>query len=174
MGNLTGKYDPEASAQQELGKLPTGEYQVVIVESDVKPNKSNTGEYAELVYEVIDGPCKGRKLWANLTLTHTNEMAQSIGQRQMASLREATGVANPNDTQDLHYKPHIIRVEFYPVDSVIAYGSKKGTKRQYEENEIKAWKKLEGGASGNAPPAASASQPTTAPSGKPAWARNAA
>jgi len=176
MGNLTNKYDPNAEAQKELGKWPTGEYLVQIVESDVKANKNNTGEYAELVYEAMDGDNKGRKLWANIMLTHTNETAQSIGQRQMASLREATGILSPNDTTDFHYKPHIIRVEYYPVGSTYAYGSKKGQARQYEENEIKAWKKADGVvASGNAPPFAAAAGATPAsPSSRPTWAGNKA
>src|SRR5690606_27112630 len=89
MGNLTGMIDPTAEAQQELGKWPTGEYLVQIVDSAVKDNKSGTGKFAEMVYEAIDGPMKGRKLWANLTLTHTNNTAQEIGQRQLRSLREA-------------------------------------------------------------------------------------
>lgn len=177
MGNLTNKYNPNAEAQKELGKWPTGEYLVQIVESDVKANKQNTGEYAELVYEAMDGDNKGRKLWANLTLTHTNETAQSIGQRQMASLREATGVLSPNDTQDFHYKPHIIRVEYYPVGSTYAYGSKKGQARQYEENEIKAWKKADGVVtSGNAPARSQGASPAqaTAPSdSQPPWKRAA-
>jgi len=176
MGNLTGKYDPTAEAQQELGKWPTGEYLVQIVDSDVKENKSGTGEFAEIVYEAIDGPMKGRKLWANLTLTHTNNTAQEIGQRQMASLREATGVTNPNDTQDFHYKPHVIRVEYYEIGSVYAYGKKKGQKREFEENEIKAWKKAEGfaGGQGNAPAAAAASPQTTAPSDAAPWLKKQA
>lgn len=173
MGNLSGKYDPNAEAQQDFGKWPTGEYAVQIVDSDVKPNNSNTGEYAELVYEAIDGPLKGRKLWCNVTLTHTNQVAQDIGQRQMASIREATGVHAPQDTQDFHYKPHVIRVEFYPTGSVITSGKKKGQTRDRDENEVKAWKKLDG-AMGNAP-----TQPTAAATGaspsSPPWAqRNAA
>lgn len=177
MGNLTNKYDPSAEAQKELGKWPSGEYLVQIVESDVKANKNNTGEYAELVYEAMDGEHKGRKLWANLTLTHTNETAQSIGQRQMASLREATGVLSPDDTRDFHYKPHVIRVEFYPVGSTYAYGSKKGQARQYEENEIKAWKKAEGFvASGNGSPfaGAAAATPASPSESRAPWQRAAA
>ncbi|MGV8956019.1 MAG: DUF669 domain-containing protein [Cypionkella sp.] len=170
MASLIGKFDPNAEAQTDPGKLPTGEYLVQVVDSDVKPTKNNTGEYAELTYEVMDGPLKGRKHWARITLDNQNKDAVEIGQRQMASLREATGVANPRDTQDFHNIPHIIRIEFYAAGSA----KRNGQVRQYDEAEIKAWKKAE---AGNAPAAVAVASPTTtAPSEQaatPPWKRAA-
>ena len=175
MANLTGKYDPNAEAQQDLGKLPTGEYLAQIIDSDIKPNSNNNGEYAEFVYEVMDGPLKGRKHWQRITLDNPNGKAVEIGNRQFASLREAVGVMNPRDTQDLHYKPNVIRIEFQPAGSVYTSGAKKGQPRQYDEAEIKAWKKAEGDV-GNVAGGVSAADATTAsPSSAAPWnRRNAA
>jgi hypothetical protein len=175
MANLTGLYDPTAEAQQDLGKLPTGEYLARIFDSDVKPTNNNEGQYMELAYEVIDGPLKGRKHWERITLSNPNPKAVEIGNRQFAAIREATGVANPTKTEELHNKPHIIRVEFYPAGSEYQYGKRKGQKRDRDEAEIKAWKPL-AGASGNAPAAASvpAATPASPSSASPPWARNAA
>lgn len=142
MANINGLYDPESEPQQDLGKLPTGEYLAHIIESDVE-NKEN-GTSLKVVYEVIEGPLKGRRHWHYFTLQHTNEKAQEMGNRQFASLRDVTGEKIVRDTQKLHRKPHIIRIEFSPAGSEYTYGSRKGQKRQYDDAEIKAWKKTEG------------------------------
>lgn len=137
MANLTGTYDANAEAQQQFDPLPTGDYPAQIVDSDMKPTKKNDGHFLELEYDVIDGPCKGRKVWVRLNLDNPNAKAVEIANRQFASIREATGVANPRDSQELHYKPHTIRVEF------IKAGTTKGTKTyDRDANEVKAWSKL--------------------------------
>jgi hypothetical protein len=165
MANLNGTYDPNAEAGADLGKLPTGEYVAQIVDSDMKPTSNNSGHFLELVYEVIEpAALKGRKHWERLSLDNPNAQAVEIANRNFASIREATGVMAPRDSQELHYKPHVIRVEFYAAGSVYTGGSKKGQARDRDEAVIKAWKKLEGGASASAPantpaPAAPAQSP---------------
>lgn len=171
MANINGLYDPGAEPQQDLGKLPTGEYVAQIVESDVESKES--GQFLKAVYEVLEGPMKGRKHWHNFTLQHANDKAQEIGNRQFASLREVTGVTKVRDSQELHFKPHIIRVEFYPAGSVYTGGSKKGQQRQYDDAEIKAWKKLDAAA---APALSEGNGQAAASNGgsAPPWQRKAA
>lgn len=144
MANLYGSYDPNAEAQQDFGKLPTGDYVAQIIDSDMKPTNDNMGEYLELTYEVMDGPLKGRKHWERLNLKSQHAQVAEIANRQFASVREATCVANPRDSQELHYKPHVIRVENYPAGSLYTSGKKKGQTRYREEANIKAWKRLDG------------------------------
>ncbi|HEY1142281.1 MAG TPA: DUF669 domain-containing protein [Lysobacter sp.] len=159
MANLNGAYDPNAEAQQDFAPLPTGEYVARITESDMKPTSNNTGYYLELVYEVAEGDAKGRKLWVRLNLQNQNDKTVEIANRQFASIREAIGVANPRDSQELHNKPHIIRVEFIPA------GAKRGNKTyDRDTNEVKAWKKLDAAtapaiSSGQASAGAAASTP---------------
>lgn len=140
MANLYGSYDPNAETQTDFAAIPAGEYTSQIVDSDMKPTKKNDGEFLELEYEVMDGEFKGRKLWARLNLKSANAQAQEIANRQFASIREATCVANPRDSQELHYKPHVIRVEFIPAGTT----QKNGYTTTRDGNEVKAWKKLEG------------------------------
>ncbi len=155
MAVLTGAFDPNAQAQQDYSPLPTGEYVAQIVDSDMKPTKSNTGHYLELVYEITEGEHKGRKVWVRLNLDNPNANAVEIANRQFAAIREATGVPNLRTSEELHYRPHVIRVEFF------AAGSKRGNgTRDRDENEVRAWKVLEGATQGAAPTAAVA--PTTA------------
>jgi len=161
MANLTNAYDPNAEAQQDLGKLPSGEYVAQIVESDMKPTNGNTGTYLELAYVVLEGPLAGRKHWERLNLEHQSPKVVEIANRQFASLREAVGVPNPRDSQELHYKPHVIRIEFSAAGSMITSGSKKGQVRDRDEATIKAWKKLDGAAPAVSAPAQQQSAPAT-------------
>lgn len=139
MANLRSAYDPNAEAQQDIGPLPTGEYTAVIVDSDMKPTSNNNGHYLELVYQVTDGECAGRKVWVRLNLDNPNPKTVEIANRQFAAIREATGVINPDDSVQLHNKPHVIRVEFIPSGTV------KGNKTyDRDSNEVRAWKRLDG------------------------------
>jgi hypothetical protein len=167
MALLTGTYDPNAEAAADLGKLPTGEYVAQIIDSDIKPTSGNNGHFLELTYEVIEpAALKGRKHWERLNLDNPSVKVVEIANRQFASIREATGVANPRDSQELHYKPHVIRVEFYAAGTPYTSGSKKGTPRDRDEATIKAWKKLEGPAPATAPAPAAAPAAGVSPWGR--------
>lgn len=172
MAKLFGTYDPNAEAQQDLGKLPTGDYLARIIESDMKPTNGNTGRYLELVYEVIEGPMKGRRHWERLNLENENADTVAIANRQFASVREATGVLMPNDSQELHNKPHMIRVEFYPAGSQYTAGKRKGQTRDRDEAVIKSWKKPDGAV----PSAAAVGESVAGESADstPPWKRNKA
>lgn len=168
MANISNLYNPEAEAQADFSAIPTGEYPAVIVDSDMKPTKKNDGQYLELVHEITAGDFKGRKVWGNLNLDNPNAQAVEIANRQMASIREATGVMNPTDSQQLHYKPMVIRVEFIPAGTT----QKNGYVTTKDANEIKAWKKAEGAVVSQPAqqPAANQATGTTTPP----WQRNAA
>ncbi|MBO9717483.1 MAG: DUF669 domain-containing protein [Pseudoxanthomonas sp.] len=179
MANLSGAYDPNAEASQDFAPIPTGDYLAQIVDSDMKPTRNNDGHYLELVHEIIDGPLAKRKLWHNINLDNPNADAVRIGNEQFASVREATGVPNPIDSHELHYRPVVIRVEFQPADppdwKPAATGRKK--RRDRDQSVIKSWKKPEGAsASGNAAAASSAPAAIAAsPSDStPPWKRNRA
>lgn len=182
MALLHNLYNPSAEAQEDLNKLPTGEYVAVIIDSDLKPTNDNTGHYLALTYSVTEGPYKNRKHWENINLDHQNQQVVEIANRQFAAIREATGVPNPRDSAELHFRPHIIRIENYPVGSVVSYGKRKGQVRDREEASIKAWKALD---SNGAPAVVSqGATPATAPqqsapaqsagAAVPPWKRNAA
>lgn len=167
MANLTGLIDYNASPESEFGALPSGEYPALITDSDVKPTKSGTGSYLELVYQVIDGAYKGRKVWARITLQNPNSTAVQIGQQHLAQLRHATGQLQLTDSQQLHNIPHVIRVEHKPASG--SYG---------ESNEVREFKALGGAVAQPAPrpaftPPAPAVNAAPAAGGLP-WQRNAA
>ena len=165
MANLTGMYNPEAEAQQDFAPIPSGEYPAQIVESDMKPTKNNNGQYLELTYAVIDGEFKGRKVWVRLNLDNPNAQAVEIANRQFASIRDAAGVGQVTQSEQLHYKPHTIRVELIPAGTA----QRNGGVTAKDSNEIRGWKKLDDGIpfeAGSSAPAAAAPRQNAAPWGK--------
>ena len=163
MANLTGMYNPEAEAQQDFAPIPSGEYPAQIVESDMKPTKNNNGQYLELTYAVIDGEFKGRKVWVRLNLDNPNAQAVEIANRQFKSIQESAGVLNPTQSEQLHYKPHMIRVELIPAGT----SQRNGGVTAKDSNEIRGWKKLDDGIPfDTSAPAAAPARQNAAPWGK--------
>jgi hypothetical protein len=142
--------------------LPAGTYNARIIESSVEPLKSGNGLGMKLTLDIIDGPHKGRRLWSQLNIQHTNEVAQKIGQQQLSAICHAVGVINMQDTAQLHNKPLKVRVKIRQ-DAV--YGDK---------NEVAGYEAMGGVAT---PPAAQAAAPQApaAPFGAKAapWAKAA-
>lgn len=164
---MIGNFDATSVAPREdFSPIPVGEYAAQIVDSDVKPTRNNTGHYAELTFEVTDGEFKGRRVWARLNLDNPNPKAVEIAQRELSAICHAVGVLQVNDTQQLHYKPMVIRVDIEQRDGYAP------------SNTIKAYKAPAGGVgNGQASPAASP-QPnaaaTAASPSSPPWAQKAA
>lgn len=164
---LIGHFDAtQVAPREDFSPIPVGEYSAHIVDSDVKPTKNNTGHYAELEFEVTAGEFKGRKVWARLNLDNPNPKAVEIAQRELSAICHAVGVLQVTDTQQLHYKPLVIRVDIEERDGYSP------------QNVIKAYKAAPGG-QGNAPatgaataaPAATSASPSSA---APPWAQKAA
>ncbi len=91
--------------------IPAGEYEAVIAESDMKPNKANTGAYLELKAEIVSGDHKGRKLTTRLNLHNPSQKAVEMAKRELSSICHATGVLRPGDSSELHNIPLMIRVK---------------------------------------------------------------
>lgn len=90
--------------------IPTGEYLCVITSSEEKQTKSRNGSYLELEFEVIEGPCKGRKLWDRLNLENPNETTVKIARATLSAICRAVNVLTPNDSYELHDLPLVCKV----------------------------------------------------------------
>lgn len=161
-------FNPNTVAPSEdLSPIPSGEYVAIIVDSGCKPTKNNAGHYLELVYQVIDGQFKGRKVWARFNFDNANADAVRIGMEQLSAVCHACGNLaefNPyNGAQHLHNIAHVIRVELQKANPA--------KNRERDSNEVKAWKKA-GGVVQQAPaqPAAAAPAPQQA-GAAPTWAQ---
>jgi len=96
--------------QAATGPVPAGTYLAHITESDVQPLKSGNGTGLKLTFEIIDGQYKGRKIWENLNIQHSNEDTQRIAQSQLSALCHAVNVIKLQDTAALHLKPVNLKV----------------------------------------------------------------
>jgi hypothetical protein len=77
----------------------------------MKPNKDGTGSYLQLTFEILDGPHKGRLLWARLNLDNPNATAVAIAKAELSAICRAVGVLAPKDSVELHDLPLVIHVK---------------------------------------------------------------
>jgi hypothetical protein len=100
----------DVDPNQSFEPIPAGKYVAAIVDSTTKPTKNGAGEYLELVFEVLDGPYKGRRVWERLTLKHVNDTTVRIARGNLSAICRAVGVMAPNDSSELHDLPLSITV----------------------------------------------------------------
>lgn len=169
MASLTGFDANNVPEQQELSALPEGQYTVIATASEMKPTSKGTGQYLQMTFEVLDGPQKGRKVWARLNLVNPNQTAVDIAQRELGAICRAVGVMKPNDSSELHNRPLLITVAVEVDD------------RKREGNVIKKYEAINAaGAPAAAAPAAGAAAPwgahpaAAAPAAAAPWSATAA
>jgi hypothetical protein len=158
MANLSGFDANRVEPTTDFDPLPAGKYLAVITESEMKPTKAGTGSYLQLTFEILDGPHKGRKVWARLNLANSNETTVKIAQAELSAICRAVGVLAPNDSVELHNLPLIIAVK-----------CKKRTDTGEITNEVKGYAKKDA----PQPPATPTPVGTPVPSanGTPPWRR---
>lgn len=154
MSDIFDYDDTNLEPASTLDAIPAGKYQVVLIDcSDKTPAKSGNGFFLKLTFEVISGEYKGRKLFQNYNLWHTNAQAQEIARREIKALKIAVGLPGARNPQELFNLPCTAKVKL-----VAASGD-------YDaRNEIRGFMPKESPVytSGNSTPA-SASTPATPP-----------
>lgn len=90
--------------------VPAGKYPAVITDSEMKLTKNGNGQYLELVFEIIDGPCKGRRVWARLNLENPSVQAVEIARSELSAICRAVNVMTPRDSVELHNLPLVVTV----------------------------------------------------------------
>lgn len=134
------KFDPT----QGGGGMPVGKHPVVIVESEVKPTKDNTGGLLELTLQIIDGPAKGQKGAYRLNLYNQSQQAVEIAHRQLSTICHAIGVFQVQDSQQLHNIPFIVDVTLQK-DPEAAKKGYTEVSRIYDRNGNEPGKPAQGG-----------------------------
>lgn len=110
MASLNGFNAHEVDPNVGFDPIPAGKYLCIVANSEMKPTKAGDGEYLQLELDVIEGPCKGRKVWDRLTLKHPNEMTVKIARGTLSSICHAVGVMAPRDSIELHDLPLIASI----------------------------------------------------------------
>jgi hypothetical protein len=92
--------------------IPDGWYEAMIVESERKSTKAQTGEYIALTFALLAEPFKSqnRKLWDNLNVKNPNDKAVQIARGQLSAICRAVNVLVPRDTSELHNLPLLVKV----------------------------------------------------------------
>jgi hypothetical protein len=99
------------TTQNDYAELPNGVYLMEIEASDVLPTKDGGGTILKTTNVVVEPEeYKGRKLFNNYNLENKSAVAQEIGQKQFAALCRAIGVAEVEDSEDLHFKTFTVKV----------------------------------------------------------------
>ncbi len=111
MANINGFNANEVNPDVGFDPVPAGIYKAAIVESDMKPTKNKRGSYLELVFVILEGDYKDRKVWARLNLENQSEKAVQIARAQLSAICRAVGVMTPQDSVQLHNIPLMITVK---------------------------------------------------------------
>lgn len=110
MANLHGFNAHEVDPNVGFDPVPAGKHTCIITGTELKQTKAGDGEYLQIELEVIDGPCKGRKLWDRLMLKHPNDTAVRIARGTLSAVCRAVGVMAPRDSVELHNIPLVVSV----------------------------------------------------------------
>ena len=130
--------------------LPAGEYQMQIIQSEMRETKAGDGQYLWLEFEILGPKYAGRKFWERLNLINKNEIAAKVAKKQLSAISFAVGLNGfPNDSEQLHFKPLKVAI----------------THKENKQGNLEArptYLSLNGGAAAPAPAAASAAPSATA------------
>lgn len=141
--------------------FPEGRYLLHVINSDVKQSSSGKGTLLSLELEVYEGTYKGRRVFENINIVHTNPQAQNIGQSQLSALCHAMGhIGEVTDSKDLHYKPFEADVGIEPAKA------KPGGGMYDARNRIDKYH-FGGNTTAPVPPAANPSPPPSPPAPPP-------
>lgn len=111
MADLSGFDASTVEPNQGFEPLPAGEYQAVIVASEMKPTKAGTGRYLELQLQILNGKYQNRKLFDRLNIDNPNEQAVQIAKGTLSAICRAVNVLTPKDSSELHNKPLTISLK---------------------------------------------------------------
>ena len=111
MADLQGFDANKVEPRAAMDPIPAGRYLAMLNSSEMKANKSGTGQFLELVFTIVEGEYKNRQLWARLNLVNPNELAVKIAQAELSALCRAVNVLTPRDSVELHGLPLTLRVK---------------------------------------------------------------
>lgn len=121
-----GGFDATQVAPNSFDVLPAGEYEAIIVASEVKAT-STGGKMLKLELQILNGEFQNRKVWDNINLWNASDKAVQIARGTLSAICRAVGVMTPKDSAELHNKPLRIKVAVRKSEE---YG---------EQNQIKAY-----------------------------------
>lgn len=97
---------------QPNGLIPKGEYQALMVHSELKDTRAMDGAYLEGKFRITDGPYSGIEISDRFIMNHrTKPLAIAMGQSKLKKFCRALGRSAAQDSNELENQPLIICVE---------------------------------------------------------------
>ena len=96
--------------------IPTGWYKMIVKNMEHGATNDGRGEKLTTYFEVIEGNYTGRIVVDNFNLRNQNPKAEEIGRGQMRSLRDACGVTQLVNTDQLLHIPFWGRAKLVPAE----------------------------------------------------------
>jgi len=110
MGNLQGFDARNVEPNAAFEVIAPGDYEAVIVASEMKTTKNGSGAYLELQLKIISGKYQNRTIKDRLNLHNQSAQTVQIAQGTLSAICRAVGVLTPADSSELHMKPLRITV----------------------------------------------------------------
>jgi hypothetical protein len=170
VANLGQTFDPHAVPEDErsFDPVPSGDYLLQAIDSDVVPTKGGTGTRLILTLEIMEGAHTGRKIWDGINIYNQSEEAQRIGQRQLADLCLSIGLNSLSDSAELIGRPFRAKLKIqqdktgqYPPRNAVARWHIRPTKMEQAQAAAPA-------AAASAQPPAAAPKPAAPAAARPA------
>ena len=116
MVQLPDTYNTEDNNEQmaDFTAIPTGKYIAIIVKSEMKTTRDQTGNYLKLELKIIDGKHKGRIVFDMLNLVNQNSQTMQIANNILNTICNACGKVSVQDSLELHNIPMNITVGIKP------------------------------------------------------------
>lgn len=95
-----------------LPLIPAGQYQAIIVNSELVETKAKTGHYLALTVVITHGEYQHTEFIERLNIINSNAKAVEIAYGVLASISKALNMPQtPKDSVELHNKPLMIEVK---------------------------------------------------------------
>jgi hypothetical protein len=114
--------------------IPAAWYLAEVTKSEMKATKAGTGKYLTCQIKVLEGEYKNRYLFNLLNLINPSQTAVEIAQKELASMCEACGLDEIEDSTELHGIAMAVRVIIKPADA--KYPAKNEIKDYKPESEM--------------------------------------
>lgn len=88
-----------------FGPIPAGDYKAMLQAMETKTTKNGDGKYIAATFQIIEGECEGRLIWANYNIENASEKAVQIGKSELADFLRAVDNPRPKSTQELLEPP---------------------------------------------------------------------
>jgi ABC-type Fe2+-enterobactin transport system substrate-binding protein len=81
--------------------IPKGDYTAVASSAEVKSTKSGEGQFLEVKFTIVDGPCEKRVIYDRFNFKNASKEAETIGKQQLARFLAAIGKTHIKDTHEV-------------------------------------------------------------------------